>query len=97
MSENPEDRGRYLATADTIRLADSVPMADFEALRVFVRWQQSEIERLHTAIREAYIEGHSDSGQGWSKNYRYSTGYAEHDWLESHARKAADAAERGEG
>ena len=44
------DRGRYLATADKITLADAVPMNDFNALRAFCNWQTKELEKLRSQL-----------------------------------------------
>ncbi len=58
--------------------------------------QQDEITRLRTLVRDAYIEGHEDGGRCWSEHFNPSKGYAENDWHESDAKKAAEAAERSE-
>ncbi len=52
---------------------------------------RDEIERLRDAVRDAYIEGHEDGGQCWSKNFKPGKGYAENHWHESDAKKAAEA------
>ena len=44
---NPEDRGRYLASADVpAPITQAVAIADFCALRTYARWLEREVERL---------------------------------------------------
>jgi hypothetical protein len=60
----------------------------------------AEVARLTALVRDAHIEGHKDGGQCWSENFspgkRFALQYAQNDWRESDAKKAAEAAEGGE-